>query len=62
MEASPPRSKEGPAPTPSGVGLAAPGGHFMLLYIESWLPLLACALIAAAIFGAASFIMERVDF
>jgi hypothetical protein len=43
-----------------GFGLAFT--PFMLLYIESWLPLLASALIAAAICGAASFMMERVDF
>jgi hypothetical protein len=34
----------------------------MLLYIESWIPLFAFALIAAAICGAASFMMERGDF
>jgi hypothetical protein len=33
----------------------------MLLYIESWIPSFASALIAAAICGAASFMMDRVD-
>ena len=58
---TPPRSKEGRAPTPSGVRLAA-GEPFMSLYAQTWLPLVSFVLIAAIAFVVASFIIGGAEF
>ena len=62
MEHTPPRSKEGPAPPACGVGPRCSSGvNRMLLYVETWLPLLTVALAAAILFGVVSFMMGRAE-
>jgi hypothetical protein len=61
VEHTPPRSKESPAPPTCGVGIVALRGSKMLLYVETWLPLLSVAVTAATLCGLVSFMMGRAE-
>jgi hypothetical protein len=58
VERTPPRLNEGPAPADARRRAYA-GGSSVLLYVETWLPLLIMSLTVAILFGVAAFIMGR---